>query len=46
LQAAALVIGPDNIFNSRAAELAALAAQQRVPAIYHNMLNSPQQAVS
>jgi ABC-type uncharacterized transport system substrate-binding protein len=34
LQAAALVIGPDNIFNSRAAELAALAVQHRVPAIY------------
>jgi len=34
LQASALVIGPDNVFNSRAGELAALAMRHRVPAIY------------
>jgi putative ABC transport system substrate-binding protein len=34
LQASALLIGPDNVFNSRAGELAALAVRYRVPAIY------------
>ena len=34
LQASALMISPDNVFNSRAGELAALAVRHRVPAIY------------
>ncbi len=34
LQASALLISPDNVFNSRAGELAALAVRHRVPAIY------------
>ena len=34
LQASALMISPDNVFTSRAGELAALAVRHRVPAIY------------
>jgi putative ABC transport system substrate-binding protein len=34
LRAGGLVIGPDNVFTSRAEELAALALRHRVPAIY------------
>jgi ABC-type uncharacterized transport system substrate-binding protein len=34
LQAGGLVISPDNVHNSRAGELAALAVRHRVPAIY------------